>query len=217
MPMVAEPTARAATLQRMADVVLRDEHPVQVPLEHADLALVQRGQRPAVGDLGVGQGPQARRPQGTFQVQVETVYTWGYVYDTTITVDLWEGPQPTTQQIVDQHGDCKLLQGAQIIAHPANLVLPYCQQAMLTRSLENGVFSITANRYGPETLRVAALYGSLIGLGIHGLIVLPLILRLVARRPILPYAGGMLEALTTAWSTASSSRAMSGRSRSQGS
>jgi predicted amidohydrolase len=44
------------------------------------------------------------------------------------------------------------LKGAQIIAHPANLVLPYCQQAMLTRSLENGVFSITANRTGSETL-----------------------------------------------------------------
>ncbi len=42
------------------------------------------------------------------------------------------------------------LRGAQIIAHPVNLVLPYCQQAMLTRSLENAVFSITANRYGPD-------------------------------------------------------------------
>jgi predicted amidohydrolase len=44
------------------------------------------------------------------------------------------------------------LTGAQIIAHPANLVLPYCQQAMLTRSLENGVFSVTTNRYGFEEL-----------------------------------------------------------------
>ena len=44
------------------------------------------------------------------------------------------------------------LQGAQIIAHPANLVLPYCQQAMVTRSLENAVYSITANRYGVEEL-----------------------------------------------------------------
>ncbi len=44
------------------------------------------------------------------------------------------------------------LRGAQIIAHPANLVLPYCQQAMVTRSLENAVFSITANRYGEEEL-----------------------------------------------------------------
>ena len=44
------------------------------------------------------------------------------------------------------------LQGAQIIAHPANLVLPYCQQSMLTRSLENGVFSITCNRFGVEEL-----------------------------------------------------------------
>jgi predicted amidohydrolase len=44
------------------------------------------------------------------------------------------------------------LKGAQIIAHPANLVLPFCQQAMVTRSLENAVFSLTANRYGPEEL-----------------------------------------------------------------
>ena len=42
------------------------------------------------------------------------------------------------------------LKGAQIIAHPANLVLPWCQTAMVTRSLENHVFSITANRVGIE-------------------------------------------------------------------
>ncbi|HEY9074943.1 MAG TPA: nitrilase-related carbon-nitrogen hydrolase [Anaerolineaceae bacterium] len=44
------------------------------------------------------------------------------------------------------------LRGAQVLAHPANLVLPYCQQAMLTRSLENRVFTVTANRTGEETL-----------------------------------------------------------------
>ena len=44
------------------------------------------------------------------------------------------------------------LQGAQIIAHPANLVLPYCQDAMVTRSIENRVFTITANRNGSEEL-----------------------------------------------------------------
>lgn len=43
------------------------------------------------------------------------------------------------------------LQGSQIICHPANLVLTYCQKAMQTRSLENGVFSITANRTGTDT------------------------------------------------------------------
>lgn len=42
------------------------------------------------------------------------------------------------------------LQGADIICHPANLVLPYCQHAMVTRSLENSVFSVTANRIGSE-------------------------------------------------------------------
>lgn len=42
------------------------------------------------------------------------------------------------------------LKGAQVICHPSNLVLPWCQQAMLTRSLENRVFSVTANRVGSE-------------------------------------------------------------------
>ena len=45
-----------------------------------------------------------------------------------------------------------MLKGAQIIAHPANLVLPWCQQAMITRSLENRVFSITCNRIGTESV-----------------------------------------------------------------
>lgn len=44
------------------------------------------------------------------------------------------------------------LRGAQIIAHPSNLVLGHCQAAMVTRSLENRVFTITANRYGREAI-----------------------------------------------------------------
>jgi predicted amidohydrolase len=43
------------------------------------------------------------------------------------------------------------LKGAEILCHPSNLVLPVCQQAMLTRSLENAVFSVTANRLGSDT------------------------------------------------------------------
>ena len=42
------------------------------------------------------------------------------------------------------------LRGADIICHPANLVMPYCQRAMTTRTLENGVFAVTANRIGTE-------------------------------------------------------------------
>lgn len=42
------------------------------------------------------------------------------------------------------------LKGAQVILHPANLVLPYCQDAMVTRSIENMVFTATANRIGTE-------------------------------------------------------------------
>jgi predicted amidohydrolase len=43
------------------------------------------------------------------------------------------------------------LKGADIICHPANLVLPYCQEAMVTRCLENHIYAITANRTGNET------------------------------------------------------------------
>jgi predicted amidohydrolase len=42
------------------------------------------------------------------------------------------------------------LKGADVICHSANLVLPFCQDAMVTRCLENRVFAITANRTGTE-------------------------------------------------------------------
>lgn len=42
------------------------------------------------------------------------------------------------------------LKGADIICHPSNLVLSYCQEAMKTRCIENAVFAITANRFGAD-------------------------------------------------------------------
>jgi len=42
------------------------------------------------------------------------------------------------------------LLGADIIAHAANLVLPYCPKAMTTRCLENRLFALTCNRIGSE-------------------------------------------------------------------
>ncbi len=42
------------------------------------------------------------------------------------------------------------IQGAQIILHPANLVLPWAPEGMKIRSLENRVFTATANRVGTE-------------------------------------------------------------------
>ncbi len=42
------------------------------------------------------------------------------------------------------------LRGAQLILHPANLVLPFCPAAMVTRCLENRVFAVTAGRTGVE-------------------------------------------------------------------
>ncbi len=43
------------------------------------------------------------------------------------------------------------LQGADILCQPANLVLAYCQQAMLARCIENHVFAVTANRFGTDS------------------------------------------------------------------
>src|SRR5262249_11399918 len=42
------------------------------------------------------------------------------------------------------------LRGADVIAHPSNLVLPHCQESMRTRALENRVFAATANRVGED-------------------------------------------------------------------
>jgi predicted amidohydrolase len=42
------------------------------------------------------------------------------------------------------------LMGAEVIAHPANLVLPHCPSAMPIRCLENRVYAVTANRVGKE-------------------------------------------------------------------
>ena len=43
-----------------------------------------------------------------------------------------------------------MLKGAQLIAHPSNLVLPYCPDAMVTRCVENKIFAATADRVGNE-------------------------------------------------------------------
>ena len=43
-----------------------------------------------------------------------------------------------------------MLKGADVICHPSNLVMPHCQDAMVTRCLENGVFAITCNRTGAD-------------------------------------------------------------------
>jgi len=42
------------------------------------------------------------------------------------------------------------LRGAHIVCHPANLLLPYCYDAMITRCLENRIYAVTANRIGSE-------------------------------------------------------------------
>jgi 5-aminopentanamidase len=40
--------------------------------------------------------------------------------------------------------------GADIVCHPSNLVLPYGPDAMVTRAVENRIFTVTANRTGSE-------------------------------------------------------------------
>ena len=42
------------------------------------------------------------------------------------------------------------LAGVEVVAHPANLVLPFCPDAMPVRCLENMLYAVTANRTGTE-------------------------------------------------------------------
>lgn len=42
------------------------------------------------------------------------------------------------------------VQGADILCHPSNLVLPHCPDSMPVRCLENRVFAVTCNRVGSE-------------------------------------------------------------------
>lgn len=42
------------------------------------------------------------------------------------------------------------LRGADLVAHPSNLVLDYCQRVMPARSIENGLFAVTTNRFGED-------------------------------------------------------------------
>jgi predicted amidohydrolase len=43
-----------------------------------------------------------------------------------------------------------MLEGCEVLCHPANLVLPLAQRVMIARSIENRIFIITANRVGTE-------------------------------------------------------------------
>ncbi len=70
-----------------------------------------------------------------------TVFDWkGYKFGMMICFD-WIFPEAMRTLAV---------KGADLVLHSANLVLPYCQNAMTTRCLENHVFAITANRIGEE-------------------------------------------------------------------
>jgi predicted amidohydrolase len=43
-----------------------------------------------------------------------------------------------------------MLKGAEVVAHPSNLVLPHCPDSMKTRALENHIYVVTADRVGVE-------------------------------------------------------------------
>jgi predicted amidohydrolase len=76
-----------------------------------------------------GDRPFAVYPQGEMRVGVMICFDWMF---------------PESARTL-------ALLGADVIAHPSNLVLPgWCQRAMCIRALENQVFTATANRYGRE-------------------------------------------------------------------
>ncbi len=63
----------------------------------------------------------------------------------------WVGLMVCFDHLFPEAARTLALKGAQIIAHPANLVLPgLAQLTMRARALENRVFTVTANRIGEE-------------------------------------------------------------------
>jgi solute carrier family 1 (high affinity glutamate transporter) protein 1 len=80
-----------------------------------------------------------------------------------------------------------------------------------------GVFGLIAGKlasvggaqFGSEVVKLGKYFMTVIlGLSIHAIIVLPIILAWLGRRNPLKYAGNMVQALITAWSTASSSASL---------
>ncbi|MBD3235468.1 MAG: acyltransferase [Candidatus Eisenbacteria bacterium] len=60
------------------------------------------------------------------------------------------GPMICFDWIFPEVARCLAVSGAQILVHATNLVLPFCQDATMTRCVENRVFSVLANRIGQE-------------------------------------------------------------------
>lgn len=60
------------------------------------------------------------------------------------------GPLICFDWIFPETARCLALDGTRILVHPANLVMPFAQDAMVTRCLENRVFAVTANRVGRD-------------------------------------------------------------------
>jgi predicted amidohydrolase len=60
------------------------------------------------------------------------------------------GPMICFDWIFPETARCLALDGAQILLHMANLVMPFAQDAMVTRCLENRIFAVTANRVGRD-------------------------------------------------------------------
>lgn len=65
-------------------------------------------------------------------------------------VDFRAGMMICFDWLFPESARCLALDGADVILHPSNLVLPFCQDAMRTRCLENRVFAITSNRSGED-------------------------------------------------------------------
>lgn len=76
-----------------------------------------------------GQSPPPVVDIGTFRVGLMICFDWIF---------------PETARLL-------ALGGADVIAHPSDLVIPdHCQNAMVTRCVENRVYAVTANRWGTE-------------------------------------------------------------------
>jgi predicted amidohydrolase len=161
---LAEPVPEGPTVERLAVIARRENtHLVVGIAERAGQAAPGAGPgTPAAGPTAVYNSAVLISPRGFSGLyrkvhlysREKTLFAPGDLGFPLFTLDAPGSPRVGLLVCFDwrfpESARTLALAGADILAHPANLVEAWCQAAMVTRCLENRVFAVTANRTGCE-------------------------------------------------------------------
>jgi predicted amidohydrolase len=152
---LAEPVPEGPTVARLADLARREN-------THLVVGIAERGGPGAPGPSGVYNSAILLTPRGFgglfrkvhLYSREKTLFAPGDLGFPVFTLEAPGAPRVGMMVCFDwrfpESARSLALAGADILAHPANLVEGWCQAAMVTRCIENRVFAVTANRTGRE-------------------------------------------------------------------